>query len=220
MMEATLLALQDPAYQAFQRRLLPNLPPESILGIKTPQLRQLAKTLPEDFRRQLPHRYFEENQLHAFSLEGEKDFAVAVAQVEAFLPYIDNWATCDQLRPKCFARHRQELLPYLASWLSSEHEYTVRFAIGMLMVHFLDQDFQPEYLDWVAGVEREEYYIRMMAAWYFATALAKQWDAALPYLTEKRLAPWVHNKTIQKAVESYRISSEQKTFLRTLRGKC
>lgn len=219
-MEATLLALRDPAFQAFQRRLLPNLPPESILGIKTPQLRQLAKTLPEDFRRQLPHRYFEENQLHTFSLEGEKDFAVAVARVEAFLPYIDNWATCDQLRPKCFARHRQELLPYLLRWLSSEHEYTVRFAIGMLMVHFLDQDFQPECLAWVSGVEREEYYIRMMAAWYFATALARQWDAALPYLTENRLAPWVHNKTIQKAVESYRISSEQKTFLRTLRGKC
>lgn len=219
MMEKELLALQDPVYQAFQQRLLPNLPPESILGIKTPSLRTLAKTLPDGFREQLPHRYFEENQLHAFSLEGERDFDVAVNQVDAFLPFVDNWATCDQLRPRCFARHRQELLPYVMRWLTSEHEYTVRFAIGMLMVHYLDQDFRPEYLDRVAGVDREEYYIRMMVAWYFATALAKQWDAALPFLTENRLRLWVHNKIIQKAVESYRISPEQKAFLRTLRRK-
>lgn len=220
-LEETLLALREESYRDFHRKLVPNLPPETILGVRTPELRRLAKALPQPdrFRKNLPHRYFEENQLHAFSLEREKDFAAVVAQVDAFLPYVDNWATCDQLRPKVFAQHKGALLPHIWAWLASEHEYTVRFAIGMLMVHFLDEDFRPEYLARVAEIRREEYYVRMMAAWYFATALAKQYNAALPYLTEGRLEPWVHNKTIQKALESFRISQERKAYLRTLRRR-
>lgn len=214
-----LLSLREEEYAAFQRRLLPNLPPQTILGVRTPALRCLAKTMPdpEVFRRNLPHRYFEENQLHAFSLEGERDFATTVARVEAFLPYIDNWATCDQLRPRCFARHKADLLPHIRLWLTSDHVYTRRFAMGMLMLHYLEGDFRPEYLNWVAEASGEDYYLRMMVAWYFATALAKQYDAALPYLTEHRLETWVHNKTIQKATESYRIPQERKDYLRTLR---
>lgn len=216
-----LLSLREEEYAAFQRRLIPNLPPQTILGIRTPALRSLAKTIPdpEAFRRSLPHRYFEENQLHAFSLEAERDFATTVARVEAFLPYIDNWATCDQLRPRCFAKHKADLLPHISLWLASDHVYTRRFAMGMLMVHYLDGDFRPAYLGWVAEASGEDYYIRMMVAWYFATALAKQYDAALPYLTEHWLETWVHNKTIQKAIESYRVPQERKDYLRTLRRK-
>lgn len=219
--EETLLSLKEEDYASFQRRLIPNIPAETILGVRTPALRKLAKELPnpEGFRKELPHRYFEENQLHAFSLEGEKDFGVVIEGVEAFLPYVDNWATCDQLRPKCFSRHKEELLPHIRVWLEKEHVYTRRFAMEMLMVHFLEADFRPEYLSWVAQADGEDYYLHMMVAWYFATALAKQYEAALPYLTENRLAPWVHNKTIQKALESYRITQEQKTFLKTLRRK-
>lgn len=220
-MEQLLFAYRDPAYQVFQCRLLPNVDPETILGVRTPELRRIAAALPdpEEFRLALPHRYFEENQIHAFSLEREGDFEMVIEQVEAFLPYIDNWATCDQLRPKVFAGHRQSLLPHIMSWLASGREYTIRFAIEMLMVHYLDDDFQPEYLDWVAHIHREEYYVRMMVAWYFATALAKQPGVAYPYLESRCLDPWVHNKTIQKAVESYRISPEMKKQLKQLRIK-
>lgn len=216
-----LFPLREEDYAAFQRRLLPTVAPETVLGVRTPQLRKLARELPdpEGFRKALPHRYFEENQLHAFSLEREKDFDTAIAQVEAFLPYIDNWATCDQLRPKCFAGNKEKLLPHIRAWLASGEVYTVRFAMGMLMAHYLDGDFQPEYLELVAKNKGEDYYIRMMVAWYFATALAKHYDATIPYLTEQRLPVWTHNKTIQKATESYRISPEQKDFLRTLRRK-
>ena len=220
-LEEKLFSLRKEEYAAFQRRLLPTVPPQTILGVATPELRALAKDLPdpESFRQQLPHRYFEENQIHAFSLEREKDFDTAVSQVEAFLPYIDNWATCDQLRPKSFARNKEKLLPHIRAWLSSGDIYTVRFAMDMLMVHYLDDGFRPEYLSWVAENQGENYYVRMMVAWYFATALAKQYDAAIPYLTEHRLPIWTHNKTIQKAVESYRVSQAQKDYLRTLRRK-
>lgn len=220
-LEEQLFPLREEEYAAFQRRLLPTLAPETILGVRTPELRKLARELPdpEGFREALPHRYFEENQIHAFSLEREKDFVTVISQVEDFLPYIDNWATCDQLRPKCFARNKDKLLPHIRVWLASGKVYTVRFAMGMLMAHYLDDDFRPEYLSWVAENRGEDYYIRMMAAWYFATALAKQYDAAIPYLTERRLPLWIHNKTIQKAVESYRIPAEQKDYLRTLRPK-
>ena len=220
-LEEQLFSLRKEDYAAFQRRLIPTVPPETILGVATPELRALAKALPdpEAFRQQLPHRYFEENQLHAFSLEREKDFDRAISQVEAFLPYIDNWATCDQLRPKCFARNKEKLLPHIRAWLASGEVYTVRFAMGMLMVHYLDGDFRPEYLSWVSENRGEDYYIRMMVAWYFATALAKQYDAAVPYLTEHRLPLWTHNKTIQKATESYRVSQKHKDYLRTLRRK-
>jgi 3-methyladenine DNA glycosylase AlkD len=170
-----------------------------------------------EFLRDLPHRYFDENQLHAFMISGIKDYGTCLEQVESFLPYVDNWATCDQLSPRVFKRHRQELLGEIRRWIASDRTYTVRFGLGMLMSHFLDEDFDPAFLDLAAGVRSEEYYIRMMAAWYFATALAKQYDAALPYIEDRRLEPWTHNRTIQKAVESFRVSPEQKDYLRSLR---
>lgn len=215
-----LFSAQDPHYRDFLARLIPNIPKGTIIGVRTPELRRIAKEIPEPeaFLHSLPHRYFEENQVHAFCLERCRDFGKTIALVEEFLPYVDNWATCDQLSPKVFRKHREELLNHIPNWLRSEHPCTVRFGIGMLMAHYLDEDFSPEYLSWVAAVQREEYYIRMMAAWYFATALAKQYDDAIPYLTQHRLDPWVHNKTIQKAIESYRISCDQKTFLKTLKS--
>ena len=220
----TLSSLQDGKFAAFQARLIPNVAPECILGVRTPELRKLAKQLrgssdAEAFLNTLPHEFFEENNLHAFLLCGIKDFERCVQAVEDFLPYVDNWATCDQLRPKAFARNRQALLPRIRSWLDSDRTYTQRFGIGMLMSHFLDEDFREEYLCWVSDIHSEEYYVNMMIAWYFATALAKQYRAALPYIEERRLGPWVHNKTIQKALESYRVSEEHKACLKTLKSK-
>ena len=219
-----LLSLQDGKFAAFQARLIPNVAPERILGVRTPELRKLAKQLrgssdAEAFLNTLPHEFFEENNLHAFLLCGIKDFERCVQAVEDFLPYVDNWATCDQLRPKAFARNRQALLPRIRSWLNSDRTYTRRFGIGMLMSHFLDEDFREEYLCWVSDIHSEEYYVNMMIAWYFATALAKQYRAALPYHENRRLDPWVHNKTIQKALESYRVSEEHKACLKTLKSK-
>lgn len=219
--EHTLLPLCDSTYRAFQSRLIPNLPSEHILGVRTPQLRTIAKTMEksdrEVFLATLPHTCFEENQIHAFLLEREKDFSKAVAYVDAFLPFVDNWATCDQLNPKLFGKHRADLLPYLRKWLMSEHTYTVRFAIGMLMRYYLEDAFLLEYPALVAQAVCDEYYINTMVAWYFATALAKQYDTVIPYLREARLGAWVHQKTIQKAIESYRISDETKQYLRLLR---
>lgn len=214
-----LFAAQDLVYRDFQACLIPNISKETIIGVRTPALRRIAGELAdkEEFLCQLPHRYFEENQVHAFIIERCRDYEKTMALVEAFLPFVDNWATCDQLRPKVFRKHRDELLIYIPGWLRSEHPYSVRFGIGMLMSHYLDEDFSPEYLNWVASVRREEYYIRMMAAWFFATALVKQYDSTIPYLTQYRLESRVHNKAIQKAMESFRITDEQKTYLRTLR---
>ena len=220
----TLLSLQDGEFAAFQARLLPNIAPERIIGVRTPELRKLAKQLRgssdgEAFLKALPHEFFEENNLHAFLLCETKDFERCVQALEEFLPYVDNWATCDQLRPKAFARNKQALLPHIRSWLDSDREYTRRFGIGMLMSHFLDEDFREEYLRWVSDIHSEEYYVNMMIAWYFATALAKQYEAALPFIENRRLDPWVHNKTIQKALESFRVSDERKTYLKTLKIK-
>lgn len=215
----TLFSLQDPSYQAFQAKLIPNIDPGTIIGVRTPELRRLAKQADEAFRANVPHRYFEENQIHAFSLESEKDFRKVIEEVEAFLPFLDNWATCDQLRPKIFAKHKTELLPHIRRWLKSEHPYTVRFAMEMLMCHYLDDAFESEYPGLVMESVTEHYYVRMMAAWYFATALAKQYEVTLPYITEFRLDPWVHNKAIQKALESYRITPEQKAYLKRFRLK-
>ena len=220
----TLLSLQDGEFAAFQARLLPNIAPERIIGVRTPELRKLAKQLRgssdgEAFLKALPHKFFEENNLHAFLLCETKDFKRCVQAVEEFLPYVDNWATCDQLRPKAFARNKQALLPHICSWLDSDREYIRRFGIGMLMSHFLDEDFREEYLRWVSDIHSEEYYVNMMIAWYFATALAKQYEAALPFIENRRLDPWVHNKTIQKALESFRVSDERKTYLKTLKIK-
>lgn len=214
-----LYSLQDETYQAFQAKLIPNIDPETIIGVRTPELRKLAKEMKDSslFLSSLPHRYFEENQIHVFLLEKEPDFSLAVSRVEDFLPYVDNWATCDQLRPRVFRNHKAELLGYVKKWLASDHPYTIRYGIAMLMCHYLDADFDPVYLAWVASVQYEHYYVKMMAAWYFATALAKQYDAVLPYIENHRLEPWIHRKTIQKAIESYRITPEQKAFLRQFR---
>lgn len=216
---AVLFSAQDTVYRDFQARLIPNIPKETIIGVRTPELRRIAKEMPEAeaFLHSLPHRYFEENQVHAFCLERCRDYDKTVDLLEEFLPYVDNWATCDQLSPKVFRKHREKLLSRIPNWLHSEHTYTVRFGIRMLMSHYLDEDFSPEYLSWVLSVRREEYYIRMMVAWYFATALAKQYDDVISYLTQRRLEPWVHDKTIQKAIESCRISNEQKAYLKTLK---
>ena len=215
---------QDLKYREMQIRTIPTVKAEAIIGVRTPELRAMAKELSREeeievFLNDLPHLYFEENQLHAFILSGMKDYAGCLDRLEKFLPYVDNWATCDQMSPKVFKKHRQELLVYIREWICSGEIYKIRFAVGMLMEHFLEEDFAIEYMEMVAGIRSGEYYVNMMVAWYFATALAKQYDAALPYLEDRKLDTWTHNKTIQKAVESYRISTEQKTYLKTLKIK-
>ena len=217
-----LFQLQDPGYREFQSRLIPTVAPETVIGIRTPALRKYAKDplkqdRMEEFLQELPHRYFDENQLHAFLLSEMKDYERCIRETNRFLPYVDNWATCDQMSPKVFRKHRKELLEEIRRWLGSEQTYTVRFAVGMLMQHFLDEDYQPCYPELVAGIRSEEYYINMMIAWYFATALAKQYDSVIPFLENRKLEPWTHNRTIQKAVESYRITPEQKAYLKSLR---
>lgn len=216
-----LCALRDEKYAAFQAKLAPTIPPESCVGVRLPALRKLAAELAKeegcaDFLETLPHETYDENLLHAILLERGKDYALTLERVERFLPFVDNWAVCDTLRPKVFAKHRAELLPHIRKWIASTHTYTCRFAMDMLMTHYLDADFSGEYPAMVAAVRSGEYYVRMMAAWYFATALAKQWDAVIPYLTERRMDEWTHRKTIRKAIESYRITDGQKEYLRTL----
>lgn len=217
-----LFELQDKAYADFHSGLVPNVPREKIIGVRVPDARRLAKEYgkdPEcrDFLRALPHKYYDENVLHGILLSGLKDYEECVRAVEEFLPYVDNWAVCDILSPKVFRQHRTELIAKVREWSASEKTYTCRFGMEMLMTHYLDEDFRPEYLKIPAGVCSEEYYVNMMTAWFFATALAKQWDAAIPYLRDNRLGAWVHNKTIQKARESFRITQEQKAYLKTLR---
>lgn len=219
-----LFALQDLNYKAFHCALIPTVDPNAVIGVRTPMLRALAKEFGQtaqakEFLKQLPHKYYEENNLHGMLISSMKDYGQAVAALDSFLPYVDNWATCDLIRPKIFKKQHAELPQKVRIWMASEHTYTVRFGIEMLMSFYLDEHFRPKYLDWVSSVRSEEYYVNMMIAWYFATALAKQYDAALPYLEEQRLDQWTHNKTIQKAIESYRISPEQKEHLRGLRRK-
>lgn len=217
-----LFSLADEEYRQFQTPLLPSVDPERIIGVRTPVLRKLAKAMAdtaeaEAFLRDLPHTYYEENNLHAFLVEQINDYDACVAAIDAFLPYVDNWSTCDGWSPKVFRKHPEKLLLKIREWMASDLPYTVRFGIGMLQRYFLDERFDPIYLAWVAAIDREEYYVQMMVAWYFATALAKQYEATLPYVEQGRLPIWTHNKTIQKAVESYRISAEQKIYLKTLR---
>lgn len=221
---AQLFKLQDLKYKEFHGKLIPNIAPDAIIGVRIPELRKLAKILFKDprisdFLADLPHRYYDENNLHGFLIEQIKNYDDCLAEVERFLPYIDNWATCDTTAPKVFAKHTGELLSSIDRWLTSEETYTVRYGIGMLMRFYLDDDFKPEYLEKVAALRSEEYYVNMMIAWYFATALAKQYEAALPFLEEHRLDKWTHNKAIQKACESFRVTGEQKTYLRTLKTK-
>ena len=213
MIRKRLFELQDMKYRDFHRGLVPTADADYIIGVRMPLLRQLAKEIePAPFLYELPHRYYEENQLHAILLSGMKDYDLCLREVERFLPYVDNWATCDGLRPRCFAKHTDELQPFVQRWLASEHEYTVRFGIGVLEAFFLGEAFRPEQLQWVAAIRREEYYIRMMQAWYFATALAKQWEATLPVIST--LPDWVRRKTIQKACESFRVPQDHKSILR------
>ncbi len=222
--EKRLLELRDEKYREMQIRILPTLDPSAVIGVRTPELRTYAKQLvkegiSEAFLQELPHHYFEENQLHAFILSGMKDFALCIEELDRFLPFVDNWATCDQMSPKVFKKHKVELLPHIEEWIGSDKTYTIRFGIGMLMEHFLEDEFDARYPAMVAEIRSEEYYVNMMIAWYFATALAKQYDAVLPYITEQKLSPWTHNKAIQKAVESYRITPEQKEYLKTFKVK-
>ena len=219
-----LFSLQDPEYRDFQGKLIPSQECVSMIGVRTPELRRLAKMFAgrediSEFLDDLPHQYFDENQLHAFIISGIKDYEKCVREVVRFLPYVDNWATCDQMSPKVFGKHRKEVAELAGVWIRSDHTYTVRFGIKMLMEHFLNEDFDLMYPEMVARVRSEEYYIRMMAAWYFATALAKQYDAVLPFIENRRLDPWTHNKTIQKAVESYRVTPEHKEYLKSLKIK-
>ena len=216
-----LFRLRDESYRDFQSALIPTVEKVAFIGVRTPALRALAKNLSKsadisEFLGSLPHAYFDEDQLHAFLISEIRDFDLCLRETERFLPYVNNWATCDQMSPKVFKKHKKELLAAIDRWLASERTYTVRFALGMLMTHFLDEDFSPVFLEKAAAVRSEEYYVKMMVAWYFATALAKQYDAALPYLEGKRLDPWTHNKAIRKALESFRIPPERKAHLRGL----
>ena len=217
-----LFELQDFQYKAFQSKLIPNINPKNIIGVRTPELKKLAKMLKwqcDTFLETLPHKYYEENNLHVFIVNEIKNFDECVNRIENFLPQIDNWATCDGLRPVCFAKNREKLLPYIYNWLESGKTYTVRFAIEMLMIHYLDEDFIESCLEKVSLVKSEEYYVNMMIAWYFTTALAKRYDETIVYIESGKLPKWVHTKTIQKSVESFRITEDKKQYIQSLRRK-
>ena len=223
-LEEQLFEMQDLKYRDFHSKLLPGIDKETLIGIRTPMLRKFSREFAktpeaEEFLQILPHRYYEENNMHMMIVTGIKDYETCLAEVKKFLPYINNWATCDLPAPKCFAKHREELLPEIRSWIASGATYTIRYGIGLLMSFYLDEAFEPEYLELAAGVHSEEYYVNMMRAWYFATALAKQYDKILPFIEKQKLDVWTHNKTIQKAIESYRITPEQKEYLRGLKIK-
>ncbi len=218
-----LFDMQDIKYRDFSSKLIPNISPDSMIGVRLPNVKNLAKELIKsgkyvNFINVLPHTYFEEYHLHSYIISEIKDFYVFIEEVEKLLPYIDNWSVCDSLRPKCFAKNKENALVFIKKWLKSQEIYTQRFAIEMLMVHFLDKDFSTEYLDLVANIEGEDYYLKMMVAWYFATALAKQYDATLPYIENRIIKDkWTHNKAIQKACESYRVGYDKKVYLKCLK---
>ena len=216
-----LCELSDPVYREFQAKLIPNVSIDRIIGVRIPEIRKLAKNVDkaeaEEFMRSLPHSSVDEDILHGVLISSIKDYSACMSELERFLPYVDNWAVCDTMSPKCFSKHKSELLPKIYEWMASDKTYTIRFGIGMLMRCFLDVDFEPRFLDDVAKVRSDEYYVNMMIAWYFATALAKQWEHAVKYIEDRRLDKWTHNKAIQKACESYRITPEQKAYLKTLK---
>ena len=222
-----LFIMQDNEYKEFHGRLMPTVNPDTILGIRVPILRkfsnQLAKSLSKEklleFMNELPHKYYEENNIHAFLIEKIKDFDECIVALEKFLPFVDNWATCDMMNPKILKKNTQQLFCKIKEWIVSPHVYTIRYGIGMLMRYFLDDSFKTEYLDMVAAVKSDEYYVNMMKAWFFATALAKQYEATLPYIKEKRLDNWSHNKAIQKSIESFRVPKEHKEELRRYKIK-
>lgn len=217
-----LFELQDKEYAEFQSKLTPVIPRDAFIGVRVPEVRKLAKSYSKDpecqeFLKELPHQYYDENMLHGLILSEMKDYDDCIRAVDLFLPYVDNWAVCDIMSPKVFKKHKEQLLEKIREWAASDLVYTCRFGLEMLMSHFLDEDYAPEYLEIPAGVRSEEYYVNMMIAWFFATALAKQWDTTIPYIEGNRLDTWVHNKTIQKARESYRITEEQKEYLKGLK---
>jgi len=216
--------LRDDAYRDFNSKLIPNVEKERIIGVRTEAIKAYAKELianglATDFISSLPHKYFEENQLHAFIISDIADFDDCIEKVNNFLPYVDNWATTDQMIPKAFKREKGKLLVYIDGWLCSSHTYTKRFGVKMLMTHFLDADFDVKYIYKVANVHSEDYYVNMMVAWYFATALAKRYEETLPFIEEARLDKWVLKKAIQKAIESRRVSDEHKMYLKQIRNR-
>ena len=221
--EKELFKLQDEKYRELQKKIIPNVNSDTIIGVRTPELRKLAKEIIKDnyalFLENLPHKYFDENQLHAFIVSEMKDYDECIKYLNAFLPYVDNWATCDQMSPKIFIKHTDELLLQITKWIKSQKTYTIRFGVGMLMQYYLDDNFKPEYLEMVKNIESKEYYVNMMRAWFFATALAKQYESTITIIENKELDIWTHNKTIQKAIESYCITSNQKDYLKTLKRK-
>lgn len=219
-----LFAVQDEDYRAFHAKLVPGIDENRIIGVRTPELRKLAKSFAKDervgeFLAQLPHEYYEERNLHGFIISELKDYDDTLREIDRFLPVVDNWATCDLLSPKAFKqkKNRERLLVDIRRWMESKEPYTIRFGIEMLMSHYLDDDFRREYLEWVADVTNEHYYVRMMVAWYFATALAKQFDEAVAYIEKRRLPEWTHRKAIQKAIESFRVTPANKEYLRLYR---
>lgn len=216
-----LFNMADEKYRDFSASLMPNVAKERVLGVRVPVLRRYAKVLSDydNFLNELPHTYFEENNLHAFLIERERDFEKCIQKLDAFLPFVDNWATCDSMKPPVLKTQPQKLLSFVKRWIESKDTYTVRYGINILMTYYLDENFDESYPEWVAWVSSDEYYINMMRAWYFATALAKQYDTVLPYIENRKLDVWTHNKTIQKAVESFRVSPQQKEYLKTLRIK-
>ena len=219
-----LFSLQDKKYMKFLSKLTPNVQEDTIIGVRIPEIRKLAKKLVkndeyEDFLKELPHKYYDENLLHGAIISENKDFENCIELLNSFLPFVDNWAVCDTISPKIFKKHKKELIEKIKEWSQSDKTYTCRFGVEMLMTHFLDEDFKKEYLEMVANIHSEEYYVKMVIAWFFATALTKQWDYAVIYLENNRLDVWVHNKTIQKARESLRILEDKKGYLKGLKRK-
>ena len=217
-----LFAMADEDYRRFQSRLLPTVDPATVIGVRVPALRAYAKHLSDAdaaaFMAELPHRYYDENNLHAFLIERIRDYDECVAAVERFLPFVDNWATCDGMRPKVFVRQKDRLLKKAGEWVASPHSYTIRYGLEMWMLHGLDEMFDPHFPEVAASIRSEDYYVRMMVAWFFATALTKRWEDAVPYLEKRRLDVWTHHKAIQKACESLVISVDKKAYLKTLKG--
>lgn len=223
-LQQNLFGMRNAAYAAFIAKLTPGFPPSHFIGVRVPLLRTIARSFAKEeaasqrFLSHLPHSYYEEDMLHGMLISLVKDYDRCLDLTDRFLPYVDNWAVCDTLSPKVFAKHKAQLLENILRWSSSSHTYTCRFGLRMLMTHFLDDSFSADFLEIPAAIRSEEYYVKMMVAWFFATALAKQWEATLPYLENRQLDPWTHRKTIQKAIESYRIPPERKDYLRTLRN--